>query len=145
MCKKLSKILVTGGAGFIGSEFVRQGIKKGHKIVIVDKLTYAGDLKRLKEVKGKYIFYKVDICNRKKIEEILKKEKPEVIVNFAAESIPENIYIPVQSTPKIGTRIITFGALWEEQSKNNKLQKTSIGEVIFLRRSEEHTSELQSH
>ena len=78
--------LVTGGCGFIGSEFVRQGIRRGYKIVVVDKLTYAGDLKRLKEVKGKYRFYKADIRNRKKIEEIFKKEKPQAIVHFAAES-----------------------------------------------------------
>jgi dTDP-D-glucose 4,6-dehydratase len=44
------KLLVTGGAGFIGSEFVREGVKRGYDIVVVDKLTYAGDLDRLKEV-----------------------------------------------------------------------------------------------
>jgi dTDP-glucose 4,6-dehydratase len=58
------KLLVTGGAGFIGSEFVREGVKRGYEIVVVDKLTYAGDLDRLKEVKentslpGFITFYK---------------------------------------------------------------------------------------
>lgn len=86
MRKKLSKILVTGGAGFIGSEFVRQGVAKGYSIVIVDKLTYAGDLDRLECVKDKYKFYKTDICDKKAIDKIFKKERPGKIVHFAAES-----------------------------------------------------------
>ena len=86
MRKDLSKILVTGGAGFMGSEFVRQLLKKGYEIIVIDKLTYAGDLERLKEVIGKYKFYQVDICNRKQIESIFKKEEPHLVVNFAAET-----------------------------------------------------------
>ena len=86
MRAKLPKILVTGGAGFIGSVFVKVAIKAGHKVVIVDKLTYAGDLKRLEEVKGKFKFYKCDICGRKKISSIFAKERPVAVVNFAAET-----------------------------------------------------------
>lgn len=86
MRKRIYKILVTGGAGFIGSEFVRQGVNKGYKVIVVDKLTYAGDLERLKEIKEKFKFYKVDICNRNEINNIFKKEMPQVIVHFAAES-----------------------------------------------------------
>ncbi|MBP6919628.1 MAG: dTDP-glucose 4,6-dehydratase [Candidatus Omnitrophica bacterium] len=80
------KVLVTGGAGFIGSEFVRQGVKAGHKIVVVDKLTYAGDLRRLAEVQGKYSFYKTDICDKKMMDAVIKKERPDAIAHFAAES-----------------------------------------------------------
>jgi dTDP-glucose 4,6-dehydratase len=80
------KVLVTGGAGFIGSEFVRQGVKKGYKIIVVDKLTYAGDLKRLEGVKGRYGFYKADICDKKKLEAVFKKEQPDIVAHFAAES-----------------------------------------------------------
>jgi dTDP-glucose 4,6-dehydratase len=80
------KLLVTGGAGFIGSEFVRQGVKKGCNIVVVDKLTYAGDLERLKEVENKIKFYKADITNREFIEHIFKSEKPDIVVHWAAES-----------------------------------------------------------
>ncbi|HNQ50731.1 MAG TPA: dTDP-glucose 4,6-dehydratase [Candidatus Omnitrophota bacterium] len=80
------KVLVTGGAGFIGSEFVRQGVKAGHKIVVVDKLTYAGDLRRLAEVQGKYSFYKTDICDKKMMDAVIKKERPGAIAHFAAES-----------------------------------------------------------
>ena len=80
------KLLVTGGAGFIGSEFVREGVKRGYDIVVVDKLTYAGDLDRLKEVKENITFYKADITNKEFIEHIFKTEKPKVVVHFAAES-----------------------------------------------------------
>jgi len=97
------RILVTGGAGFIGSEFVRQIIPEGYKPIVVDKLTYAGDLKRLKEVRGKYKFYKADICNKKKIEEIFAREKPQIIVNFAAETHVDRSII--NATPFIETNI----------------------------------------
>jgi len=80
------KLLVTGGAGFIGSEFVREGVKRGYDIVVVDKLTYAGDLDRLKEVESNISFYKADITNKEFIEHIFKTEKPKVVVHFAAES-----------------------------------------------------------
>ena len=80
------KLLVTGGAGFIGSEFVREGVKRGYDIVVIDKLTYAGDLKRLSEVEGKYKFYKADIVNEEFMEYIFSFELPDVVVHFAAES-----------------------------------------------------------
>lgn len=80
------KILVTGGAGFIGSEFVYQAVNEGYKIIVVDKLTYAGDMERLRDVNGKFEFYKTDICNVKKIREIFKQHKPDVVVHFAAET-----------------------------------------------------------
>ncbi|GAB6077183.1 dTDP-glucose 4,6-dehydratase [Desulfurobacterium crinifex] len=80
------KLLVTGGAGFIGSEFVRQAVEKGLETIVVDKLTYAGDLERLKEVKDEISFYKADITNREFMEHIFKTEKPDVVVHWAAES-----------------------------------------------------------
>ncbi|MDD4979745.1 MAG: dTDP-glucose 4,6-dehydratase [Candidatus Omnitrophica bacterium] len=86
MRKFLYKILVTGGAGFIGSEFVRHSVSRGLEVIVLDKLTYAGDLERLKGVKGKYKFYQVDICAKKQINYILAKERPRILVNFAAET-----------------------------------------------------------
>lgn len=104
MRKSLPKILVTGGAGFMGSEFVRQGIvKKGYKIVVVDNLTYAGDLKRLEEVKGKCKFYKADICDKPQMKRIFLKEKPQILVNFAAETHVDRSI--VDATPFIETNI----------------------------------------
>ncbi len=82
----MKRLLVTGGAGFIGSEFVRQGVQRGYDIVVIDKLSYAGDLERIKEVRDRISFYKVDIKDQKFVDEIFKKEKPEVIVHWAAES-----------------------------------------------------------
>ncbi|WP_457636414.1 dTDP-glucose 4,6-dehydratase [Persephonella sp.] len=80
------KLLVTGGAGFIGSEFVRQAVERGFDTAVVDKLTYAGDLERLKSVEDKIRFYKADITNREFMEYIFKTEKPDVVVHWAAES-----------------------------------------------------------
>ena len=80
------KLLVTGGAGFIGSEFVRQAVEKGFDTAVVDKLTYAGDLERLKSVEDKIRFYKADITNREFMEYIFKTEKPDFVVHWAAES-----------------------------------------------------------
>jgi len=80
------KILVTGGAGFIGSEFVRQSIKNDIDTIVIDKLTYAGDLQRLKEVEDKITFYKADITNKEFLDFIFKKEKPDIVIHFAAES-----------------------------------------------------------
>ena len=83
-------ILVTGGAGFIGSNFVQYMIRKypAYRIVNVDKLTYAGNLENLEPVREarNYGFEKLDICDRKGLEQICRKEKITAIVNFAAES-----------------------------------------------------------
>ncbi|MDP3731794.1 MAG: dTDP-glucose 4,6-dehydratase [Candidatus Omnitrophota bacterium] len=84
--KELPKMLVTGGLGFIGSEFVRQAVGDGYRIIVIDKITYAGDTERLRAVKGKYKFYKADICDKKRIDGIFKKENPDIIAHFAAET-----------------------------------------------------------
>lgn len=83
---KIKNLLVTGGAGFIGSAFVRNAIQKGYAVTVVDKLSYAGDVVRLGVVSGNYKFYKINICNIKQLGGIIAKEKPDVIVNFAAET-----------------------------------------------------------
>ncbi len=83
-------ILVTGGAGFIGSNFIHYILKKypTYQIVNYDKLTYAGNLENLKEVKddARYQFIKGDIADYEKVSETLKEQQIEIIVNFAAES-----------------------------------------------------------
>lgn len=83
------RILVTGGAGFIGSAVIRHIIENTEDSVInVDKLTYAGNLESLSSVANdsRYSFEQVDICNREALDEILVKYQPEVIMHLAAES-----------------------------------------------------------
>ncbi|MDD2752190.1 MAG: dTDP-glucose 4,6-dehydratase [Candidatus Omnitrophica bacterium] len=109
MRRAIPKILVTGGAGFIGSAFLRLMAKKKSRIVLCDKLTYAGDLERLKQVKGKYKFYKTDICDSGAIEKIFRKENPEIVINFAAEThVDRSIVDPSEflRTNFIGTQVL---------------------------------------
>lgn len=85
----MKNILVTGGAGFIGSNFVRYMINKyNYKIVNLDLLTYAGNISSLNDVKynEKYRFVKGDICDNILVDAIVAEEGIDVIVNFAAES-----------------------------------------------------------
>ncbi|MCX5712067.1 MAG: dTDP-glucose 4,6-dehydratase [Candidatus Omnitrophica bacterium] len=86
MRKAISKILVTGGAGFIGSAFVRLVSRGGNKVAVLDKLCYAADLKRLQEVKGKFKFFKADICDKFALDKIISSQRPEIVVHFAAET-----------------------------------------------------------
>jgi dTDP-glucose 4,6-dehydratase len=83
-------LLVAGGAGFIGSSFVRHvlGAHSDWRIVNVDKLTYAGNLANLADVAGnpRYRFHRADICDAGEIARIFSEEKPEAVVNFAAET-----------------------------------------------------------
>ncbi len=84
------RILVTGGAGFIGSNFVRYMLNKhqDYKIVNLDLLTYAGNIKSLDDVKDNpnYLFVKGDIADNKLVDKIVSDNKIDVIINFAAES-----------------------------------------------------------
>ncbi len=82
----MKKLLVTGGAGFIGSEFVRQAVSRGFKVCVVDCLTYAGDTARLESVAGDITFYHADICNAEFMQHIFKSESPDIVVHWAAES-----------------------------------------------------------
>ncbi|MFI3327333.1 MAG: dTDP-glucose 4,6-dehydratase [Clostridia bacterium] len=83
-------IIVTGGAGFIGSNFVFHmlGKYKDYRIICVDSLTYAGNLSTLKDVldNENFRFCKIDITDRKAIYGLFEEEKPDMVVNFAAES-----------------------------------------------------------
>lgn len=81
-------ILITGGAGFIGSAFVRMLAREraDWKLVVYDKLTYAGNLKNLTEVEGKFVFVQGDIADREKVRAVLREHNIDQIVNFAAET-----------------------------------------------------------
>jgi len=82
------KILVTGGAGFIGSAVVRHAVRQGHAVVNLDKLTYAGNLANVAEVSQSplYAFERADICDRPAIDRILARHRPDAIMHLAAES-----------------------------------------------------------
>ena len=84
------KIVVTGGAGFIGGNFVHYMLEKHpeDRIICLDALTYAGNLETLADVMDnpKFKFVKGDITDRRKVDELFAAEKPDVVVNFAAES-----------------------------------------------------------
>ncbi|HHF2852443.1 TPA: dTDP-glucose 4,6-dehydratase [Vibrio diabolicus] len=83
------KILVTGGAGFIGSAVIRHIINNTEDSVVnVDKLTYAGNLESLSDVMDseRYVFEKVDICDRESLETVFSKHKPDAVMHLAAES-----------------------------------------------------------
>ena len=97
------KLLVTGGAGFIGSELIRQGVQRGYGIAVIDNLTYAGDKIRIKGVEEKISFYKADITNREFVEHIFRKEKPQIVIHMAAESHVDRSII--DATPFIETNI----------------------------------------
>ena len=82
------KILITGGAGFIGSAVVRHAITAGHSVVNVDKLTYAACLDNVASIADNenYVFFQADICDRAAIDSILKDTQPDAIMHLAAES-----------------------------------------------------------
>ena len=86
----MKKMLVTGGAGFIGSNFVRHMLRAHNDVRIInfDKLTYAGNLENLVDVAGdsRYTFVKGDICSRKEVEETFREHEIDTVVHFAAES-----------------------------------------------------------
>lgn len=112
----MKKLLVTGGAGFIGSEFVRQGTKRGYEIVLIDKLTYAGDLQRIKEVENKITFLRLDITDKEKIEQAFKTQRFDAVIHFAAESHVDRSIL--DATPFLETNIKGTQILLEASMKN---------------------------
>lgn len=87
---KKMKILVTGGAGFIGGNFIHYLLREHPKeqVVCLDKLTYAGNLKTLEDVRANpyFTFIKGDITDVQTVDRVFRQERPDVVVNFAAES-----------------------------------------------------------
>ena len=106
-------IIVTGGAGFIGSNFIYYMLKKhpADRIICVDKLTYAGNLETLEAAmeKKNFNFIRADIADRQAVYRIFEQEKPDIVVNFAAEShVDRSIENPeiFLQTNVIGTSVL---------------------------------------
>lgn len=126
------KLLVTGGAGFIGSNFIRYWLKNHAEDLIVnlDKLTYAGHLSSTKdfETNSNYKFVKGDICDAKTVGDVMKET--DIVVHFAAEShVDRSITGPAEfvSTNVLGTHILLESAL---KNKIKKFHHVSTDEVF---------------
>jgi dTDP-glucose 4,6-dehydratase len=109
----MKNILVTGGAGFIGSNFVKYMLDKysGCKIINVDTLTYAGNLENLKDIvdNPNNVFIRADIRDRDKIDEIFASYGIDTVVNFAAESHVDRSIVEPEvflTTNIIGTQVL---------------------------------------
>ena len=116
--KNKKTVLVTGGAGFIGSALIRHIISNSeYKVINIDKLTYSGNLESLKSIEANrnYIFEQMDICDENSLRNLLKKNKPDALIHLAAEShVDRSIDGPADF---IQTNIVgTFNLL--EQTKN---------------------------
>jgi dTDP-glucose 4,6-dehydratase len=122
--------LVTGGAGFIGSNFIHYMFNKYNddiKIINVDKLTYAGNLENLRDVENRpnYTFVKADICDSEAIEKVFNENDVDYVVHFAAEShVDRSIRNPevFVKTNVLGTLVMLNNAkaAWELTNRSFK-------------------------
>lgn len=127
-------IVVTGGAGFIGSNFVNEWVRLGlGKVVNLDKLTYAGNLENLSEIQHNpdHVFVHADIGDREEVRKLLSIHQPRAVLNFAAEShVDRSIHGPDEF---IQTNVVgTFHLLEEVRAYWNQLGSTDKSEFRFL-------------
>ena len=127
-------LLVTGGAGFIGANFVLSTIAAaGEPVVNLDKLTYAGNLKNLDSIAGdaRHVFVQGDICDRALVRGLLARHRPRALVHFAAEShVDRSIDGPAEF---VRTNVVgTFSLLEEARSYFEKLEDGERSAFRFL-------------
>jgi dTDP-glucose 4,6-dehydratase len=107
------KLMVTGGAGFIGSEFVRQAIGLGYDVAVIDCLTYAGDMQRLKSHEKDVRFFQGDVSDKDFVFKTFTEFKPDKIVHWAAETHVDRSILnasPFMQTNVIGTHVMLEAA-----------------------------------
>src|SRR6476620_10290615 len=111
------RILVTGGAGFIGSHLVRQLVKNGHQVINLDALRYSGNLENLREVEanGQYTFVNGDICDQPTVAKIFEQHRPEAVINCAAETHVDRSILDPSAFAK--TDVVGTATLLEEARK----------------------------
>ena len=123
------KILITGGAGFVGSALIRYIINySDHSVVNVDKLTYAGNLESLKFIENdrRYYFEKIDICNPINISKVFNIHQPDAVIHLAAEShVDRSIDGPAKfiQTNIVGTYVLLEATLDYLKNLDNKKKK----------------------
>jgi dTDP-glucose 4,6-dehydratase len=127
-------LLVTGGAGFIGSNFILSSLEKSDEpIVNLDKLTYAGDVRNLARLRGdaRHTFVQGDVCDRALVRTLLERHRPRAVVHFAAEShVDRSIAGPA---PFIETNVVgTFSLLEEARGYVEKLKGEARERFRFL-------------
>ena len=134
-------ILVTGGAGFIGTNFVLDSLAgNGSPVVNLDKLTYAGNLENLASLEGdpKHVFVRGDVCDRELLDRLLAEHRPSAVVHFAAEShVDRSIHGPgefvrtnVQGTFTLLEAVRAYwGALAGEEKERFRFLHVSTDEV----------------
>ena len=132
----MKNILITGAAGFIGANFAELMVKKyegKYNIIVLDKLTYAGNLHNLDNIKDKITFVKGDICDFEFVKNLYEEYEIDAVVHFAAESHVDNsIKTPFifTQTNVLGTHTLLESAkqVWGEGS-SNKFVHVSTDEV----------------
>ena len=125
---KFMKLLITGGAGFIGSAVIRHIIENtDHSVLNVDKLTYAGNLESLESVENnsRYVFELVDICDGNEIKRVFDEHRPDIVMHLAAEShVDRSIDAPFEfiQTNIVGTYVLLEAArdYWSNLGSDNR-------------------------
>ena len=134
----MQKIIITGGAGFIGSHVVRRFVRNypQYSIINLDKLTYAGNLANLKDIEHEpnYRFVKGDIVDAPFIDQLFATEKPDAVIHLAAEShVDRSITDPIEfvSTNVVGTATLLNAArnYWKGNYDKTRFYHVSTDEV----------------